>query len=531
MSAVDINPSKIVGQSILSKASRSFEAIPFPLEWIVFGVAWGLGFAILMGLVFGAQTLKRSVWVSQFLFVVTSLLSLAMALFARQYFDEYGSKIFSTMIRFQVVLSTIATFNIVQPTSSKQNLGFLYSAFLGVFFGVSLLDFTVPVEGLLFFGELLLLAGSLYLGGRFLWNQKTTKFGAKTLVYQLTTVSLMSLAVVCLPELSAFSGPSLFLFGLLNCALLLTTAATSLSSSRERTVNLVTHLQKNLFVAERRLAKQNQVLLTHQNDLSTLEEALRKEALAHRQDSIRDHLRIRALEVSSQDIANGIRTRLRELQDDCQLVIQESKSSRFRVSYIKSYAERINLSAMRLEKSAEFLLITDAISDLSSNGEQTLNAAEFLKECLFLCSSKFKNSGIEIEIQSLATDLMIRGKPALLAQGFLGLIYNALEATETSDVRKVTLVLRKVSTEDGSFVEFGISNSGPGIPTAIKSRAFLVKERDGLGIHSLGLSMAFGIFEHAGGSLELDSEAVATTLVARLPLIEKSDESSLRLVV
>lgn len=156
---------------------------------------------------------------------------------------------------------------------------------------------------------------------------------------------------------------------------------------------------------------------------------------------------------------------------------------------------------------------------------------DFLKECLYLCRHRFKKVGIEVEIQSFETDLWVKGRPALLAQGFLGLIYNALEATETADVRRVTLLLRRVEENDKSWVEFGISNSGPGIPTVIKAQAFHLKERDGLGIHSLGLAMAFGIFEHGGGSLTLDTEAVATTLLARLPLVQKNEESSLRLVI
>ncbi len=55
--------------------------------------------------------------------------------------------------------------------------------------------------------------------------------------------------------------------------------------------------------------------------------------------------------------------------------------------------------------------------------------------------------------------------------------------------------------------------------------------REGLGAHSLGLSMAFGVFESLGGSLTLDTDAVATTFLARLPLYEKKDEYNLRLAV
>ncbi|RZA23240.1 MAG: hypothetical protein EOP10_13305 [Proteobacteria bacterium] len=531
MQSLDIKTLPLFSQVTTLKAVGASDVTLIPYEWLAYGVSVGVFAILILGLIFGASTLKRSVWISQALFVATALGSLSWAFFESHAASSRAQDIFVFLLRIQLILSTITTFNLAAPTTKKQNLGSIYSAFLGSVLCASLLSFFWPLGGLLYWSELTLIAASLYLGGRFLFRQRESRFGENTLFFQLTTVLIMSGTYFLLPDLAKFEEASLFYTSVATAAMMLTTGATAYSSSKERTLSIITRLQKDLFTTERKLAKQNQVASALQIEAQTLAEQLQREYITHRHDSIRDHLRIRALEESSQDIAHGLLAHLKELHDDCSLIINETRSPKYRMSIIKAYAERSHLLSSRIQTAAGFLLASEPATANSPDSEVLINTADFLKECLYLCSHRFKKVGIEIEIQSLETDLWVKGRPALLAQGFLGLIYNALEATETADVRRVTLILRKVEDNDQPFVEFGISNSGPGIPTVIKTQAFHLKERDGLGIHSLGLSMAFGIFEHAGGSLNLDTEAVATTLLARIPLATRNEESSLRLVI
>ncbi|RZA26987.1 MAG: hypothetical protein EOP10_01750 [Proteobacteria bacterium] len=531
MQSLDIKTLPLFSHVTTLKAAGASDGAIIPYEWLAYGLSLGIFALFILGLIFGASTLKRSVWISQGLFVGAALGSLSWAFFESHGATAMAQEIFVLLIRIQLILSTITTFNLTAHTTKKQNLGSIYSAFLGSVLCASLLSFVWPIGGLLYWSELALIASSLYLGARFLISQRENRFGENTLFFQLTTVLIMSGTYFFLPDLMKFDEASLFYMAVATAAMMLTTGASAYSSSKERTFSIITRLQKDLFTSERRLAKQNQVASALQIEAQTLAEQLQKEYVTHRQDSIRDHLRIRALEESSQDIAHGLLAHLKELHDDCSLIINEARSPKYRMSIIRAYAERSHILSSRIQTAAGFLLASESAALTATASEVLINTADFLKECLYLCSHRFKKVGIEIEIQSLETDLWVRGRPALLAQGFLGLIYNALEATETADVRRVTLILRKVEENDQPFVEFGISNSGPGIPTVIKAKAFHLKERDGLGIHSLGLSMAFGIFEHAGGSLNLDTEAVATTLLARIPLATKNEESSLRLVI
>ncbi len=527
----EIKSASLFGQITTLKSTQAVEPVPIPYEWISYGMSLSLCLLFVIGLTFGSKNVKRSVWVSQLLFVLCGLSSLSWAFFCVDFLVRGNSDFFAFLCRLQIMLSTIATFNLVTPTQSKQNFGFFYSAFLGAILGASFINFFWPIEGLLLLGEMILLGASLYLGGRVLFGGERDGFGDGTLFLQLTNVILMGFLTFWMPELDKLQETSRAVFGFLSCALFLVASSVVLSSARERTEMLVNRMQRELIISDRRVTKANQTVQALTQDLASQQELLQKEATEHRQDIIRDHLRIRALEECSQDIAHGLLVHLKELMDDCQLVVNESKSPKYRLAFIRAYSERTLYLTTRIRSVAGFLLSTEAALDPSRDGVCIMNAADLLKECLFLSGAKFRKVGVEVEIESLANDLWIEGKPALIAQGFIGLIYNALEATAAADVRRVTLVLRKVRDEDKDWVELGISNSGPGSPTSVKAKAFKLKDRDGIGIHSLGLSMAFGIFEHAGGSLNLDNEAVATTLLARLPLAQKNDEPSLRLVI
>jgi signal transduction histidine kinase len=531
MPSLTLKTLPLVSQIISLKAIGSAEAAAIPYEWLAFGFSFGVLALFFISLYFFASALRPSVLISQALFVGAALASLSWAYFQPHWATVLGQPIFDVFIRLELILSTVTTFNLVKPTRGKQHLGSIYSAFLGSVVGASLLNFVWPLGALLYGSELVLIAASLYLGCRFLYSRGGLRPGGKTLMFQLATVLMVSGTYAWLPDLAKFDESGRIILSAATSAIALMAAATVYASSKQRYHTLIANLRRDLFVSGRRVAEKSEVTQSLQAEVQTLSERLQHESLSHRQDSIRDHLRIRALEESSQDIARGLLAYLRELQDDCNLILSEARSPQHRLSFIRAYAERTHILSSRIQNAAGFLFSAEASLTATDDTRVVIAAADFIKECLYLCSHRFRKVGIEIEIQSLQTDLWVRGHPALLAQGFLGLIYNALEATSTSDVRRVTLRLRKVVDEEQAFVEFGISNSGPGIPTAIKTKAFYLKDRDGLGVHSLGLSMAFGIFEHAGGSLSLDTDAVATTLLARLPLVSKKEESSLKLVI
>ncbi|MFN4009442.1 MAG: two-component system sensor histidine kinase NtrB [Pannonibacter sp.] len=105
--------------------------------------------------------------------------------------------------------------------------------------------------------------------------------------------------------------------------------------------------------------------------------------------------------------------------------------------------------------------------------------------------------------------------PVQIRQVLVNLLRNAREAVAGSDVKQVRL---EVAIEDG-FVEFRVSDSGPGVPKEVVPelfRAFSSHKRKGLG---LGLAISRTIAQNHGGDLVLrQGTGQGATFVLRLPV-------------
>ncbi|MFV1957942.1 MAG: ATP-binding protein [Planctomycetota bacterium] len=106
-------------------------------------------------------------------------------------------------------------------------------------------------------------------------------------------------------------------------------------------------------------------------------------------------------------------------------------------------------------------------------------------------------------------------------QVFVNLASNAHQALVESGADKRVIRFETRVRENEIVVE--VSDSGPGIPEAVRARVFepfYTTKDDGTG---LGLSICFGIVEEHGGTIELDSDAEeGTRFVIRLPLDTRS---------
>ncbi|WP_106751739.1 two-component system sensor histidine kinase NtrB [Pannonibacter carbonis] len=105
--------------------------------------------------------------------------------------------------------------------------------------------------------------------------------------------------------------------------------------------------------------------------------------------------------------------------------------------------------------------------------------------------------------------------PVQIRQVLVNLLRNAREAVAASDVKQVRL---EVAIDDG-FVEFRVSDSGPGVPKEVVPelfRAFSSHKRKGLG---LGLAISRTIAQNHGGDLVLrQGTGQGATFVLRLPV-------------
>ena len=139
---------------------------------------------------------------------------------------------------------------------------------------------------------------------------------------------------------------------------------------------------------------------------------------------------------------------------------------------------------------------------------------EVLKEVLVL--SLFHNREAEVEVTHGFREIpLVRGAPDLLNQLFLNLVLNALQAMPDGGSLHV-----RTSVED-DHVAVAFEDSGPGVPDENIERIFepfFTTKEVGVGT-GLGLSVALGIVEAHGGSIEVRNRpAGGAVFEVRIPV-------------
>ncbi len=149
-----------------------------------------------------------------------------------------------------------------------------------------------------------------------------------------------------------------------------------------------------------------------------------------------------------------------------------------------------------------------------------LNVQTWLQEVVSLCDQRLKKSEIHLDIKDEAGDLWVKGRVADLMHALLILLNNSCEALEYSEIKRITIELKRVVHEGQEWLRFIISDSGQGVPTGIRAQIFqpfFSTKNQGQG-SGLGLTIASRIFADHGGGIQLDAEALATTSIVELPL-------------
>lgn len=132
-----------------------------------------------------------------------------------------------------------------------------------------------------------------------------------------------------------------------------------------------------------------------------------------------------------------------------------------------------------------------------------------------------KLAGVEMRIDEIPSDLVIRCRQVQISQILLNLLGNACDAISDRSVRWIQISAEK--THDG--VRILVTDSGDGIPKEVAAKLFqpffTTKER-GKGT-GLGLSISQGIVKAHSGSLAIDSNCKSTRFVLFLPDVAAVD--------
>jgi C4-dicarboxylate-specific signal transduction histidine kinase len=155
----------------------------------------------------------------------------------------------------------------------------------------------------------------------------------------------------------------------------------------------------------------------------------------------------------------------------------------------------------------------DAMSKVSVN--------DLIKDSLSLCTEKFANHGIKIEVKAdfpSADSAFIQCRETEISQVVINLLNNSFDAIQNLSERWI-----RIETEDaGDFVRLSIVDSGKGIPKSIQDKMmqpFFTTKEVGKGT-GLGLSISKGIIESHSGKLSIDNESPNTKITVLLPKIQ-----------
>lgn len=202
-----------------------------------------------------------------------------------------------------------------------------------------------------------------------------------------------------------------------------------------------------------------------------------------------------------------------------------------RAEMIQTLSAKGNLDPDNLQRLVETILVTGkriekivrsmkSLSHQGVDGEPFLNCSvrEFVSDALELCAQRFKNHGIKLISPEIPTELTVECRNHEVVQVLVNLLNNAFDAVSGLNEKWVELSIR----ENGTDLDFAVTDSGKGIPADIQARLFdpffsTKRVQYGTG---LGLSISKNVIQNHNGSLFLDSSGSNTRFVMRIPKVQ-----------
>jgi signal transduction histidine kinase len=149
--------------------------------------------------------------------------------------------------------------------------------------------------------------------------------------------------------------------------------------------------------------------------------------------------------------------------------------------------------------------------------QEMISPSEVVDQALKLMHNRLQLYAVEVKLERQTRLPEIMADPEQLREAMVNLMVNACEAMVGGG--SLTIREEKGETKDlGRVAILRVTDTGPGIPAAIKDQVmqpFFSTKEEGTG---LGLSIANRIVKDHGGTLDLDSqEGRGTTFIITLP--------------
>ncbi|HEC36150.1 MAG TPA: GAF domain-containing sensor histidine kinase, partial [Anaerolineae bacterium] len=207
-------------------------------------------------------------------------------------------------------------------------------------------------------------------------------------------------------------------------------------------------------------------------------------------------------------LAHEINNPLQAIHNSLHLAMLESLPEAKRHRYLAMAREEVDRLIEIIQRMLDFYRP-------SGGGVVQTDVNQVLQNVLAIAGKRIQHGHVRIHTR-LAGDLpLIPAVPDQLAQVFLNIVINAVEAMpEGGDLRVGTLL-----TEDGEWILAAFRDSGPGMtPEQIANvfEPFYTTKPSGTG---LGLAISYGIVERHGGTIEVSSQPrQGATFIVRLPV-------------
>lgn len=213
-------------------------------------------------------------------------------------------------------------------------------------------------------------------------------------------------------------------------------------------------------------------------------------------------------------IAHEVNNPLTIIQGSANILKKVVEVQPLDIQMVKELTTKMITTSERISKTVK------SLKALSRNGVndpvEPVSLTKVIDQCLDVSQQKCRNTEIAVEFDRPAEDVFVMGREVELAQVFLNLILNSVDAVKGLDEKWVKLEISK----NEKFAEVSVVDSGPGIPPEIQDKImnpfFTTKDvNQGTG---LGLSISKNIITSYGGELTLLPDANHTTFKIRLPL-------------
>ena len=257
-------------------------------------------------------------------------------------------------------------------------------------------------------------------------------------------------------------------------------------------------------------------------DARNVDRAIRYAVERRRQSQIvtdQQHKLSQALKLSSigqmtADILHQIKNSLTVICGKVRMIDQKVRAGDEQQKILKDI-DVINLAGQKINALVNGL--QNFSRDSTSDHFESVVLDDIFDEALSLCQFKIRNSCVEVEYISPGEKIEIECEPVELAQVFLNVICNSIDALEHLQDKWIRVVPEKI---DDATVRVSFIDSGSGIPIHIRESIlapyFTTKPRNkGTG---LGLSICRMILKKLGGSIELDTNNRNTCFVMTIPL-------------